>query len=179
MKVASYLYDLMVILQFTGNTIQFSEGLKNQLSDLFYQQDEQIVAKVAHQKSQQQPHRQTRKDAKKGADGKESLQGNSMTARIIRTQWLTQEIATFKSKEVPSSVVEELRIKLLTDGETREAAEMIHTSRTMTLFLLVDGINDYISSLNDEDGVLRIKDVVIMDDSKFVLDPKPIQLLLL
>lgn len=35
-KVASFLYDMIVILQYAGNTIVFSETLKSQLLDIFY-----------------------------------------------------------------------------------------------------------------------------------------------
>ena len=46
-KVASFLYDLIVILQHSGNTIVFSEVQKNLLLDLFYAQEENIIAKVS------------------------------------------------------------------------------------------------------------------------------------
>jgi hypothetical protein len=76
-------------------------------------------------------------------------------------------------------MVEELRMRLVVDKDTREAAVFINPAKNMTLYIIADGINAYIAHLNDEDSTVRLKDVIVMNDSKFQIEVKPLQLLLL
>jgi hypothetical protein len=76
--------------------------------------------------------------------------------------------------------VDELRRKMLDDYETKEIAQGIVTGLPkMTLNHIQDSVNNYISTLMDQDDHIRVKDTMPMDETKFTLEIKPIHLLIL
>jgi hypothetical protein len=56
---------------------------------------------------------------------------------------------------------------------------MINRSTVLSLQNIIDGVNTYIKSLNDEDGLVRVKDTLNVEDAKLIMEAKPIQMLLL
>lgn len=70
MKIAGFLYDQIVILQATGNTIMFSDKLKNQLIDTFYEHEEEVISSVSLQKTKNTMASGGQKMPLRGADGK-------------------------------------------------------------------------------------------------------------
>lgn len=55
---------------------------------------------------------------------------------------------------------------------------MITRTSDLTLKHIVEGVNTYIKSLCTEDSVIRLKDLVPIDDHHLMIDHKPILLLL-
>jgi hypothetical protein len=73
---------MIMLLQSTGNTIIFNDSLKNQLIDLFYLQDEDIISAISHTKNSKS--KIGRKTTHREMDGKLQLQGNAELQKMIR-----------------------------------------------------------------------------------------------
>ena len=54
--------------------------------------------------------------------------------------------------------------KLLYDKDTRPAAVLIIRSSDLTLYQIIEGVNSYIRSLCTEDSVVRVKDLLQIED---------------
>ena len=54
--------------------------------------------------------------------------------------------------------------KLLYDKETRPAAVLVNRSSFLALIHIIEGVNTYIKTLNTEDSVIRVKDLLALED---------------
>ena len=68
---------------------------------------------------------------------------------------------------------------LLQDKETYLATKQILEDPHLTFTAVVDLINDFIHGLFSEDQTIRVKDLMLLNEQKFVLDSVPLQILMI
>lgn len=59
------------------------------------------------------------------------------------------------------------------------ATKKILEDQSLTLLGVIDLVNDYIHGLCQEDQTIRVKDLMLLNEQKFQLDPVPLQILML
>lgn len=80
---------------------------------------------------------------------------------------------------MPEEVLDDLKNRLLEDKETYMATKKILEDPTINLLGLIDLVNDYIQGLFTEDQLIRVKDLMLLNEQKFIIDPVAIQVLML
>jgi hypothetical protein len=68
---------------------------------------------------------------------------------------------------------------LLEDKETYQASKKVLDTPEINFLGLVDLLNDHIHGMFTEDQTIRVKDLMLLNEQKFVLDSVPLQILML
>lgn len=178
--VAKHLNELIHNLNKAAkNMMKFDESFKERSKDALKQFDEDVIKEATSQA--QVTKAITVED---GHHNPQSKQVSPQKARrLARYSQILRQIEFLKNKDkiqdVPESVLDELKNKLLEDKETYQITKQILDSPSLSLTEVIDLINEYITSLNHHENPLTVKDCVQINEQKFLIDPIPVELMLL